>query len=393
MKHHPFGKRASVFAASIAMATFSDCSHAFQFNVDDTKVEIGGFLKMDAMYDTGDIKSGSKGAGNLMLFSNVGTHDSNNVGNQTTMHANESRLFVKTSSPVAGSELTTLLEGDFWGGSYRMRQAYGSWQGISAGQMWTNFNSFVGSTPTLDFTGPVGRAGVIRQPLVSYTTGPFTIALESPNTDGSSANTNYSYISAISTAGVVTYDTSRRNSLPDLTMRYESRAHGVNYSVGALGRQVAYDSGTSSDTADGYGVYGAFNFQVVPGTTLRFHTTYGNGIGTYMGNNPAPAAYLSDGQLTTIPAWGVAAGLSQKLNKASINFALSHSHADWSDATHAGLLTSTLDKDRNLMHVNYIWEPASRVKYGLEFAWMNKETVAGDKGNLYRIHASWIYSF
>ena len=95
-----------------------------------------------------------------------------NKKDQATLHARQSRLFLKTSTPTAYGELSTLLEGDLFGAdgnesvsnsnSFRVRHAFATLGNFSGGQYWSNFLNEAAFPETLDFGGPVGEI-FIRQ--------------------------------------------------------------------------------------------------------------------------------------------------------------------------------------------------------------------------------------
>lgn len=354
---------------------------AVEFSAGESKVSVYGFAKFDMIHDVGDIKAGSKGLGDSIKFPNIGVDGTQTTSGHTTMHANESRLGFKTQTPTEQGNLTTVIEGDFWGdGGFRLRHAYGSWNGITAGQTWTNFGSFVYATPTLDFTGPLGRAGINRQAQLRYSTNGFHIALEDPSGTVSGKSFNG--------------DADRKDGLPDLTLRYESKAGALSYALGGVVRQVAFDDGTNDDAAMGWGAFIGANVKFASGTTLRGVITGGEGIGSYLNGAPMPVAYRDGNDLQSITAVGGTLGLSQKLGIGTINLAYSYVEADWDEAQQLSLAgIDDEDEQRQLIHLNYIWQPVDNVSYGVGVARASRQTVAGDSGDATRIRGSVIYSF
>ncbi|WP_416138937.1 DcaP family trimeric outer membrane transporter [Halomonas sp. HK25] len=370
---------------SLTLLTFAVATavSAVEIEVGDTSASVYGYAKLDATYDRGDIKPTSSGLGNSIGFANLAVGDEATSSGHAAMHAWQSRLGVRTSTPTGQSDLITVIEGDFYGdggGGFRLRHAYGSWNGITAGQLWTNFGSFVGDIPTLDFTGQIGRAGVNRQAQLRYSAGDFHVALEAPN-------------GAVSGASYLGEGSERQNSLPDLTLRYESGMGNINYAAGALLRQVAFDDGERDDAATGWGLFVGGNVEVAQSTTLRALVAGGDGIGGYLNNSPAPAAYRDGDQLESLSAWGGTVGISQQVGPGSVNLAYSYASADWDDAETAGADVAAQDKARQLIHLNYLWSPAQRISYGVELAHVERKTVAGDSGDAWRLQGSVTYNF
>jgi len=135
-----------------ALAGFVTVVHAenkatFQLPGTDTSVTLGGYIKLDAILS--DKSAGVDSVGDQMLNPNlipVGPDAGAHKTNQVTFHARQSRLSLGTSTPTSRGDLTTYLEGDFFGdlpngnetstnsSGFRLRHAYGTLGGFSAGQ-------------------------------------------------------------------------------------------------------------------------------------------------------------------------------------------------------------------------------------------------------------------
>lgn len=395
---HPHGKlvskkRQSVCLALITSATFFGPAMAVELEVGDTSVGIYGFARLDMLYDLGDVKSSSNGLGDFIIFNNIEVEDRPTSSGTTNFHAYESRLGFKTTTPTQSGDLVTVVEGDFFGsggGEFRLRHAYGSWNGLAAGQTWTNFNTFIGSTPVLDFSGLLGRAGINRQGLIRYSKGGFNVSLEAP---GGIVSGN-SFDSGDSQPFPSILNADRKDTLPDFTVRYEPTLTGnLTYSVGGLIREVAFDDGTASDSATGWGLFAASSYSFESGIIIRGQLTGGDGIGGYMTGTPAPAAYRYENNLNTISSWGGTAGFSYPIADGSINVAYSHVESDWDDALEDGLDVVSRDQNRQLSYVNYIWSPVSNVTYGAEIAYASRETTGSNSGDAFRLRGTVTYSF
>ncbi|GKW50549.1 DcaP family trimeric outer membrane transporter [Halomonas sp. NCCP-2165] len=386
----------SLYTLGVALLLPSAPALAIDLEVQGTSVSIYGYAKLDIMYDTGDVKSGNSGGlGDGINFDRVAVDGQSSTSGHSNMHAGESRLGFRTTTPTERGDLITNIEGDFFFGNFRLRQAYGSWNGITAGQTWSNFHTFVSTTPTLDFTGPLGRDAFLRQAQLRYSIGDVHIALEDPGgaMSGNSFDGGY---------GAAT-DIDRKDTLPDLTLRYESGAGAAKWATAALLREVSFDTGRESDSAIGWGLFIAGSYALTPSTTLRGQLTGGNGIGAYMKANPAPAAYRVGNRIETIPAWGGTLGISQDLGPGTLNVAYSRVEADWDDAERDGVslidtdnsggFIDAYDEVRELLHLNYLWHPTENVTYGLEVAHAVRETVDRRDGSVARIQGSVIYRF
>ena len=140
--------------------------------------------------------------------------------------------------------------------------------GLLAGQTWSNYNSFTGNTPTLDFNGSAGWAGYqLRTSQVRYTTGGLSVSAEQPVGWGDS------------TGGAIegATDADEKDGMPALTARYEGSADALSFSAAGLVKQVAYDDGTIDDSAIGYGVFGAAKFAVSDTVSIQGSVNYTDG--------------------------------------------------------------------------------------------------------------------
>ena len=72
--------------------------------------------------------------------------------------------------PVEGSELRMYVETDFYGSGnvLRLRQAYGSYKGLLAGQAWSTFVDDANFPNTIDFESPMAFPS-IRQAQARFT--------------------------------------------------------------------------------------------------------------------------------------------------------------------------------------------------------------------------------
>jgi len=178
---------------------------SFKLPGSDTSVTVGGYVKLDALYSSRS--AGTNSAADQLLDPTaiaVGLTAGVNELHQITLHARQSRLFVRTATLTTWGDVNTPLEFDLFGTSgnesvsnshnLRLRHAYGTLGGLLAGQTWSNFMMVSALPETLDFGGPAGQT-FVRQAQVRWTQpfsgGQWSVALENPETvvtrpDGSS---------------------------------------------------------------------------------------------------------------------------------------------------------------------------------------------------------------
>src|SRR5690554_3253390 len=285
-------------------------AQAVSFDVDGTRVSVGGFAKLDAIYDF------DSDLGSSIQFPNIALDGERAPEGHTNLHAFESRLNVGTVTQTEVGEIRTFVEGDFYGaggGQLRLRHAYGEWNGILAGQTWTNFGGFIGLTPTIDFTTPTGNALGLRQAQIRYTTGGLSLSLEDPGNLGGDVNTSG--------------QGQAKSSLPDFTARYETGFDKLRVGTSVVLRQLEYynDATDNEESAFGWGVHLEGAYDLTDVLTVRASVVHGDGIGGYINVAPNVPAYVdqSTGDVETIKSTGIMLGASYRIGAGAINLVAS----------------------------------------------------------------------
>ena len=379
-------KTASIFTASALALAVSGAAQAYTIEAGDTTANVYGYAKLDMIYDVDD------DLGNAVSRAAISLDGEDSSTGHTTMHAFQSRLGFTTSTPAGGSELKTMIEGDFYGGgggSFRLRHGYGEWNGILAGQTWTNFGGFLAMHPTIDFTPSPGIGNAARQAQLRYTVDGFSVALEDPDSLGGKVTDEFD--------GTPTAADTHKTRLPDLTARYQGSAGDFNYAASALLRQVRYDDvGVSSDSATGWGLALEANAKVAEGVTIRGGVTHGDGIGGYLEGNPSAPAYVdpATGSLETIKATGGAASITVAAGPGNMTLGYGIATADLDDARNANVPGADgANETFEAVHLNYIWSPIRNVTYGVEVGYHTREVADGRDGDAVRVQGMVQYSF
>jgi hypothetical protein len=283
-----------------------------------------------------------------------------------------------------------VVEGDFRGGDLRLRHAYGEYKGVMAGQNWSNYVSFVGFIPTLEFDGMPGNAGSqFRTAQLRYTTGPLSVSLEQP----------FNYGSLISTTNP---KIEQKTSLPVLTARLQDSAGAVSYSTAAFLRQIDYDTGTKDDSELSYGAFGALTAAVTDTVTLYGVVNYVNGGDIYLyrsgENYAAEYGYVdSSGSIELISGYSASVGASFDLGGGrSINTGVGMVETDWDDALRdlpgsAGI--GDKHETNTMAMINYQWSPVKAVTMGVEYGYFKVDEVDGDDGDASRLMFAAQYNF
>ena len=375
-------------AMALAMGTTS--ALALESQVGETTVGLYGYARLNMAYSF-DQDAGSANEG---YFGDI-ERSEDKVGDQFQASATQSRIGFRTSTPVEGSTLYTVIEGDFWSynddnSRFRLRHAYGSWNGILAGQTWSNYNTFVAATPTLDFLGTAGSNGYgTRLAQLRYSIGGFSIAAEDPkaqlaeNIDGS-----------VPEDDLLPDNDDAVSSMPALSLRYEDSMGDFSYSIAGIARQLKYDTGSEKDTEMGYGAFAAGAYHAGP-VTLRAIVNASEGANSYLylsGDyfNGADAYVDTNGKLQTLSGDGGALGLSYQISpQYSLNASHGYTDVELGDPTVGG---NAGRKNKNTF-LNLMWTPNERLMYGIEYGYFETELADGREEDASRVMVAAQYSF
>ena len=134
------------------------------FKIGSFTFKPGGRIKVDLIRDFDAIESEDSFDPRTIVIG--GDDDSGN----SQIHAKETRLSLDIRGPVEGKELKMYVETDFYGSGsvLRLRQAYGSWGGLLAGQAFSVFVDEANFPNTIDFESPMAFPS-IRQAQVRWT--------------------------------------------------------------------------------------------------------------------------------------------------------------------------------------------------------------------------------
>lgn len=370
-------------AISLSLMAVSMNSTALDLEVAGTKASLYGYAELNMIYDV------DANLGPLLVPQNVGLDSQDVAEGHFQADASESRIGLSTTTPMEhGGDMKVVIEGDFFGsGNLRLRKAYGEWNGILAGQTFTNFPGFTGIYPTVDFRVPVGSS-TARQAQLRYTTGNLSMALE----DG--GNLGGSVASEVNVAnGTPTAAASAKDSLPDVTIRYGSRGP-TSYHASVVLRQLAVDTGTDDDSAFGWGVSFGIAQALTDTLTVRASVVHGDGLGGYLNRNPGAPAYVVGGEVETIEATGGTLGATLKVGPGAITLGTAIAKADWDEAVKDGLTgAENANEEFRSTHLNYIWSSMKNITFGVEAAYHERELWSGASGDAIRLQGMAKFSF
>jgi len=371
---------------AVSLGILANSAQAIDFNVDQTEVSIYGYARLNTSYDFNENLGNANGAG----FDIIDSDGSQSEGH-FDMSPAQSRLGFTTVTDLPVDQLKTNIEMDFLGSSntLRLRHAYGVWNNILIGQTWANTTLFLGRTPTLDFPSHVGYPGHLdeaRQAQIRYTLGSLSFSMEDPDSKVFSLNGTELSGSADS-----------KETMPDLTMRYEGGSGRFKYGASALVNRFSVDDGSYSESSFGYGVSGALAVQVFPSTSIQGGFNYGEGIGAYLHRSGAPSGYISASSgLETVEGYGGTIGISHELtDKTSLHVSSGFAKVDYDDAVEefGETALNNLDEKRSTTFVTYLWTPLPQIMFGAEYGIITVDRATGESADANRLMLSAQYSF
>lgn len=378
-----------LIAAGMLGASLAQAVELGTYN--NTKVKVGGYLKLDAMFTELDEGTWPANAWYRDFYVPstvpVESDTTESEGMTFDMHARQSRFNLGTETQIDGHTLKTYIEMDFMttsngnervSNSYspRMRHAFLTYDNWLFGQTWSTFQN-VGALPeTVDFIGNTDFGIFVRQTQIRYTAGDFQFAIENPETtitpnDGG--------------ARIVADD----NPLPDFVARHNLTAGGLNLTTAVLVRQLAYnneatavgdDEIDSTTTSYGLSVSGKYAFGK---DDIRFGINTGKGMGRYIGLNVANGAVIDDnGDLEAIDSTAVYVAYRHFWSdKWRSNFTYSAIAIDNDTDLTGEFVTSSTESYR----ANIFFSPVKNLSFGGELALANREIETGAEGSMTRV--------
>lgn len=375
---------------------------AFTSSAAETKITVGGEIKLDGYYDTATNSSVGPRGYDLLAFRSIaldGTPNAEKAGG-TKFHARASKFYIQSATPYAGGMIKTHLEGDFLGRvdggegtdddtlsnsyEFRLRQAYVTWGNWKAGQAWSNFVDLKAYPEGLTYSSTLGRP-FIRQSLISYTQplgegDRFTFSLENPDTDhnrgtpkpGSNADED--------------------DTLPDMIGTYFNTTDSGHFRASLLVRSLGVDT-TITDGVDaaqsdssmawGVGLSGKVNFSKQ--FNLKWNLNGGDGIGRYLYNNQFRSAAFVDGTLNNETAYGGAVMLQYKASK---GFRMNVGYGAHQVDVDEDYIASSVTESLSSVHVNAIWTIAPLLEVGTGFTYGKRTIKDGQSGDITRLMLS-----
>ncbi len=391
-------------ASALTLATASTAT-ALETEIGDTTVTLGGYVKFDIIHNF------DEDAGDLFFPQSIpvegattGRSDEGSADNQTHFHARETRLALTTDTPTAfGGPVRAHVEMDFFGpagdetfsnaNQLRMRHAFVDWNGILAGQYWSNFMPLVALPSTLDFHGPAGYI-FVRQAQLRY-----TFDVGAGNQLAFSAENPQTKVANLDAAGLDGFEGVDR--MPDLTAQFSGAMNGFNYALSGVVTRPEVEAGPIDDSTTGFGVMAAGSFTApATGTRVGGNVGYVDGANRYLlgtggaigsATNFTNAFIDGAGNLDTFSELALMGFIEQPLTpQLTGNLVVGYTDTD----TDAETVAAGIDQTQALtVYANLQYRPVDNLMYGAEIQWGDRELDNGNSNNVTRLQLSAQYNF
>jgi len=360
----PASRAQDALAPKLAAPATPKPGKGIQWQVGDTTLKVGGYVKVDLIHDFDAI--GSQDSFDPRTIPTDGSE-----GRNTQMEAQQSRLNLDLRSATSSDPLHAFVEGDFFGdnNSFRLRHAYAEMGHVLGGQTWSAFVDVDGMPETLDFESPIGFPQ-IRLPQVRYSNefaggDSFAVAIEDPNSE------------IVPPTGV---PGQAEELAPSLTGRYVCKNSRGHVQLGAFGGMSSYraDSGSTDDVAL-WGLNLSTKIATFGEDSTIVQLTYGDGVGQYRGG--ISAAPDANGDLEAVTVAAVLASYEHHWSE-QFRSTLMYSRADGD--VPSGAPPGTSEK-LQYAAANLIWQFSDRAWTGVECLYGTNQTVDGNDGAATRL--------
>jgi hypothetical protein len=367
-----------------------------------TALRVAGFLKLDAIHDTGPYSGDASDLPNLALR---GGPEGEQRHGLTRLHARESRLSLGTFTDTAAGAVVAFLEVDFFGSAgantygLRMRHAYLSWNWLLAGHTYSNFLDTDARGTTIEFNGPTAAGNRKRAQIrLTHRLAPgisAALALE----NGAADYTAPDGTRVVAADSVLVLDSDVVQQLPDLTghLRFES-AEG-HLAVRGMARQlrVLPPGGLGPPhVRHGYGLALSGRWLYHGESNVFAQATGGQGLGGYVDD--------LDGQAATFDAIGQRfaaqvgyaglAGIEHHLSpKLRTNLIASASGIQLPTLAPTGPDLAPISRRFVQLFANALYAPTPGLLMGVEYGYYRRETNTPLQGWSHRLQMAILYRF
>jgi hypothetical protein len=334
-----------------------------------TSLHLYGIAEAHAIHDV-------KQSSSPDIFTDLTFQPLDSAGGQagrTQLTAETSRIGFESSTPTAKGVISTKIEADFYSygtanrNVFRLRHAYGEYDGWLVGQTWSTFMDVDDLPETLDFNGPIG-APFSRRAMVRYAFGDavksalVTFAAEDPVDQSGGPSMN--------------------ERVPELVARIER-----SFGWGALNlRAMMHEKRSATETRRGYGFGVGGNVKLGDKDTLMGQYTRVDGDVDQLYGSNGYAIDARTGAFTFDRNQGLVIGYAHIFSdKLRGNLSAGFNRGTSGQAADNRTLTDSF--------VNLIYTPLKDVDLGGEWIFGKRRTFTDDTGTLSRFDLMARYSF
>jgi len=360
----------------------SDLDGFFQVPGTATWIRLGGYAKLDAMWDNGDA-----GDSDQFITSDIPV-DGGRDSSRFNMHARQTRFTFEARRDTERGQLRMLLQNDFFGSGgsygYRLRHAWGQLGNTYAGFGWSAFMDLDSGPDLIDFAGPgaspSARVASIRQYFPLGKGNQLLVAAEHRSPE-------------LQLPGATQQS---RNAAPSLVAAARHEADWGHLQLSGVMRYLAYDSARDSGEgrdgayAGGLALSGSWNID--SGDYFVFGAVGGEGIASYLGDLGGldlDGVVDARGDLQTLQQYGGWVGYTH-LWSGRLRSTLTYSQLR---LERDSLLAPSIFRRSDYAAVNLIWQPAPSWSWGAEVLYGKLEQQDGASGDVFRVQTALKYDF
>jgi len=352
----------------------------------ETLMKLGGYSKVDFIYDTKPI-----GSYDYFVTSEIPTSGPNTTrGTQFTVQAKQTRLDVDLRRDTEAGPARLYIEGDWFGnasfdfqpGSYQaqLRHAYGQLENFASGYSFSAFMDNDALPDTLDFEGP-GAAPFLLVAAARY------IYKVNPHANVTlSAEAPQSQVTAPTGGG--------KSTFPDITLRGRYEADIGHVQLAGVYRRLGWDSDDGEmESTNGYGFNLSGSLKSMGEDYAVAGAMWGKGIARYVSDITGLGL---DAVVT--PGSGGLQALIERGGYAAYTHYWTHKLRSTAVVDYLGMNNEPYQapetfRDSQYYSTNLVWNPAGSLNLGVEVLFGNYRTLDDHSANDTRVQMSVQYDF
>jgi hypothetical protein len=405
--------RSAILLVVLGGLLLSQDASAFDWVIGNTKVNLGGYGKLDMLYSRFSdgpvpqsiVRDFYVPSGTPIFATGATPHS------YLDFHVKETRLWLGTNTDFGEHKLGSYVEIDFISGQIpqtvlisptvsattgskiatnaynpALRRAYITFDQWLFGQDWSTFQNANVFPDTIDFIGPEDGTIFVRQPQVRYTYMGLQLAIETPET------TVYPFRG-------VAFTKTDDNLIPDFVARLNLKTGYGDFAIAGLVRQLRDTNTVGGADSNSVGWGGSVSGKVpllgVPllgKDDVRFMFTGGRGIGRYLALGSTLGDALVNSSFGLQSVWVVNGFVAYRhvwTEEWRSNVILS----GISGFSIGDFLGSTATRRTGSAAVNLLYSPVTKLTLGGEYRFAIREDLAANNGNLSRLQVSAKYYF